>query len=85
MEHSNADKLLIHPGETISDLLEERKMTQNDLAFLTNVSQSYTNNVFVGKERISEQFAIMLEQVFDIPKSFWLNLQKNYDDELNSI
>lgn len=85
MEHSNTDKLLIHPGETISDLLEERKMTQNDLAILTNVSQSYISNVLVGKERISEQFAIMLEQVFDIPKSFWLNLQKNYDDELNSI
>ncbi|WP_406041078.1 transcriptional regulator [Succinimonas sp.] len=48
--------LLIHPGETISELLEERRITEMDLA-------------------------MGLEYAFGISRSFWLNLQANYDAE----
>lgn len=74
--------LIIHPGETIADVLEERGITQSELAARTNVSPAYVSNVITGKKDISSRFAMALEYALDVPKSFWLNLQANYDAEL---
>lgn len=74
--------LIIHPGETIADVLEERGISQVELAALTGVSPAYVSNVIAGKKDISAKFAFALEYALDIPKSFWLNLQANYDAEL---
>ena len=74
--------LIIHPGETIADVLEERGISQVELAALTGVSPAYVSNVIAGKKDISAKFAFALEYALDVPKSFWLNLQANYDAEL---
>ena len=74
--------LIIHPGETIFDILEERGISQADLAASTGVSAAYVSNVIAGKKDISAKFAFALEYALDVPKSFWLNLQANYDAEL---
>ena len=74
--------LLIHPGETIADILEERNITQAELAARTGVSAAYVSNVISGKKDISAGFAMGLEYALGVPKSFWLNLQANYDAEL---
>ncbi|MDD7389226.1 MAG: HigA family addiction module antitoxin [Lachnospiraceae bacterium] len=74
--------LIIHPGETIADILEERGISQVELAALTGVSPAYVSNVIAGKKNISAKFAFALEYALDVPKSFWLNLQANYDAEL---
>lgn len=77
--------LLIHPGETISDILEERNISQVELASLTGVTPAYISNVISGKKDISSRFAYSLDYALDIPKSFWLNLQAKYDCELLEI
>ena len=41
--------LIIHPGETISDILVERSITQAELAARTGVSAAYVSNVIAGK------------------------------------
>lgn len=74
--------LLIHPGETIADILEDRGITQAELAARTGVSAAYVSNVISGKKDISAGFAMGLEYALGVPKSFWLNLQANYDAEL---
>lgn len=74
--------LIIHPGETIADVLEERGISQVELASWTGVTPAYISNVIAGKKDISAKFAFALEYALDIPKSFWLNLQANYDAEL---
>ena len=74
--------LLIHPGETISDLLEERGMTQKELAQRAGVSEAFLSDVIHGKKDISRGLARGLEYAFGVPVSFWLNLQANYDAEL---
>jgi len=74
--------LIIHPGETIAELLEERGITQSELATRTGVTPAYISNVISGKKDISSKFAMNLEYAFGVPKSFWLNLQANYDAEL---
>lgn len=74
--------LIIHPGETIGDILEERGITQAELALRTGVSPAYVSNIIAGKKNISLRFAGRLEYALGVPKSFWLNLQANYDSEL---
>lgn len=74
--------LIIHPGETIADVLEDRGISQVELAASTGVSPAYVSNVIAGKKDISAKFAFALEYALGVPKSFWLNLQANYDAEL---
>ena len=77
--------LIIHPGETIADVLEDRGITQTELASRTGVSTAYVSSVIAGKKGISANFAMGLEYALGVPKSFWLNLQANYESELLEI
>ncbi|SEK98278.1 HigA family addiction module antitoxin [Ruminococcus albus] len=74
--------LIIHPGETIADILEARNMTQAELAVRTGVSPAFVGNVIAGRKDISGKFAMALEYALEVPKSFWLNLQARYDAEI---
>lgn len=84
-KHGISPDLLIHPGETISDLLEERNITQKELAQRADVSEAFLSEVIHGKKDISKGLARGLEYAFGVPKSFWLNLQANYDAESFSL
>ena len=77
--------LLIHPGETISDLLEERGITQKELAQRAGVSEAFLSDVIHGKKDISKGLAMGLEYALGVPRSFWLNLQANYDAEFLTL
>jgi HTH-type transcriptional regulator/antitoxin HigA len=74
--------LVIHPGETIADVLDERGISQAELAARTGFTPAFISSVISGKKDISAKLAMALEYALDIPKSFWLNLQANYDAEL---
>lgn len=73
--------LIIHPGETIAEILEDRDITQAELANLTGVTPAYINQVIKGKRNISTKFAFALEYALGVPKTFWINLQAHYDAE----
>ena len=75
-------ELIIHPGETIADLLAERGMTQQELAARTGVTSAFISKVINGKKGISGNFAYALECALGVPKTFWLNLQANYEAEI---
>ncbi len=84
MENMNGLSLdfIIHPGETIKEVLEEKQMNQEELAIRTGFSPKHVSEVVNGKKGISPSFAKGLEYVFGIPASFWINLQGIYDREL---
>ncbi|MBQ3646024.1 MAG: HigA family addiction module antidote protein [Synergistaceae bacterium] len=84
-KHGISPDLLIHPGETISDILEERKITQKELAQRAGVSEPFLSDVIHGKKDISKKLASGLEYALGVPSSFWLNLQANYDSEFLSL
>ncbi len=73
---------VIHPGETIKEILEDRNMNQEELAIRTSFSPKHISEVLRGKKGISSKFALSLEYVFNIPASFWINLQGIYDKEI---
>lgn len=74
--------LIIHPGETLRESLDDRNMTQKQLAANVGMTEQHVSRVIKGKTNISGSFAKKLEYALGIPASFWLNLQKNYDLEL---
>lgn len=49
--------LIIHPGETIADVLEERGITQSELASSAGVSPGLRKQCYCRKEGISANFA----------------------------
>lgn len=74
--------LIVHPGETIAEVLELHNITQAELAARAGVSAAYVCNVITGKKDISAKLAMGLEYALGVSKSFWLNLQAEYDAEL---
>lgn len=73
---------IIHPGETIKEVLEEKQMNQEELAIRTGFSPKHVSEVVNGKKGISPSFAKSLEYVLGMPASFWINLQGIYDKEI---
>ena len=81
----SAFEWLIHPGEIISDILEERNLAQKELAQRAGVSEAFLSEVIRGKKDISKELAAGLECALEVPRSFWLNLQANYDAEKKKL
>ena len=75
-------EFIIHPGEMIADLITERGITQSELARRMGVSEAYISSVLSGKKSISANLAMLLEYALGVSKTFWLNLQANYDAEI---
>ncbi len=73
---------IIHPGETLAEVLEDREMTQKELAIRTGMTEKHISTVIRGQKNISSSFAKKLEYALGIETIFWMNLQTNYEREL---
>ncbi len=78
-------EFIVPPKETIKDYLEEKNMTQEELAIRTGYSLKYIREVVSGKKDISDKFACALENALGVNASFWINLQGLYDQEIIQI
>lgn len=66
------------PGETVADLLEERGMTQTELAQRMGRPVKTVNEIIHGKAAILPETALQLERVFGVPVDYWLNHEAKY-------
>ncbi len=73
---------IIHPGETLAEVLEDREMSQKELAIRTGMTEKHVSTIVNGVKPISVAFAKKLEYALGIEAEFWINLQSNYDREL---
>lgn len=71
---------VVLPGESISEMLEECSMTQKELATRMEVTEKTVSALITGKVPINQEHAKKLELILGLPSSFWMNLQRNYDD-----
>lgn len=76
------EEYVIAPGETILELLEVNGMSQLDLADKTGINKKTINEIIKGKAPITTATALKLEYVFNIPASFWNNLESGYREAL---
>lgn len=74
--------MIIHPGETLKEVMEDRNMSQQELAYRTGVTPKHISTVLNGEKNITSSFAKKLEYAFNIDAEFWMNLQTDYDNEL---
>ncbi len=70
------------PGETLAELLEERGMTQAELAQRTGRPTKTINEIIQGKAAITPETALQLERVLGVPASFWNERERLYRESL---
>jgi len=73
--------VLVLPGETLQELLDEKNMSQSELAQRMDRPIKTINEIIQGKTVITPETAIQLESVFGIPARFWISLESNYQNQ----
>jgi HTH-type transcriptional regulator / antitoxin HigA len=68
------------PGETLQEVLNDRQMSQADLAERTGRPKKTINEIVKGKTAITPETALQLERVLGVPAGFWNNLERSYQD-----
>jgi HTH-type transcriptional regulator / antitoxin HigA len=70
------------PGDTLSETLEERGLTQTELARRMSRPVNAINEIVLGVKEITQDTAIELERVLGIPAHFWLARESRYREHL---
>ncbi|MFV8570025.1 HigA family addiction module antitoxin [Marinobacter sp. SBS5] len=68
------------PGDVLSDELEIRDMSQQELSKRTGLSAKHIVSIVKGKATITPETAIKLERAIGMPANYWLNLESNYQE-----
>ncbi|MHA7293540.1 ImmA/IrrE family metallo-endopeptidase [Arthrobacter sp. HLT1-21] len=69
---------VLPPGATLLEVLEERGMTQSDLATRTGLSTKHVNQIVKGVASITPETTILLERATGVAASAWTNLESAY-------
>lgn len=77
MEHTR--RQTPHPGVYIKEELDERGLSQRDLAFILGVPEQAVNLILNGKRGISPEMAKSLGAAFDVHPDLFANLQRAYE------
>ena len=69
----------VHPGEVISDVLEDIGITQTSFAEALGVSRRTVNEIVQGRRPITVDMAIRIGKALGNGPRLWLNLQQKVD------
>ncbi len=72
----------VAPGELLSELLDERGISQSELARRMGRPTKTINEIVNGKAAITPQTAIQLERVLGTSATFWINAEAAYRHDL---
>ena len=72
----------IHPGEILSDELQELDLSAAELARFLHVPANRVSQILSGKRNITADTALRLGRWFGTGPQLWLNLQQAYDVDL---
>lgn len=67
------------PGFFIKEELDARGWSQADLAFVLEMQPQQLNSILSGKNSLTAQMAVALEDAMGMPAEFFSNLQKQYE------
>ena len=68
----------VPPGESLAELLDDRGMSQAELARRTGLSAKHINLILNGSASVSPDTALKLERVLGVPARIWSALEMNY-------
>ncbi|HRW50175.1 MAG TPA: HigA family addiction module antitoxin [Caldilinea sp.] len=69
----------IHPGEFLSETLQEMGITQVHLARAIGVSPMRVSHVVHGTRPVTAELALLFSRALGQSPQYWLNLQAAYD------
>jgi antitoxin HigA-1 len=72
----------IHPGEILSDELDEIGLTAKKLAGVIEVPPNRLYQILAGKRNVTADTALRLGRYFGMSADFWMNLQSAYELDL---
>lgn len=72
----------IHPGEHLSEILEDLEISQYRLAKAMGVPAVRVNEIVHCRRGVTADTALRLGRVLDMTPEFWMNLQQRYDLEI---
>jgi len=73
------------PGETLLELIEERGISQAELAERMGRPKKTINEIVKSKAAITPQTALQLERALGVDASFWNNRERNYRQYLAQL
>lgn len=73
------------PGDTLRDLMDERDLSQAELSRRLGRPAQAINEILAGKKEITEDTAIELERVLQVPAHFWLAREAHYREYLARV
>jgi plasmid maintenance system antidote protein VapI len=73
------------PGDTISDILNERALSLTDFAKKASLSHEIANKLLSGEAAISAELAATLAATLGSTSTFWLNREKQFRSELERL
>ncbi|MBO7246650.1 MAG: helix-turn-helix domain-containing protein [Clostridia bacterium] len=77
--------IAVPPGETIVEIMDDRKISREELAEKIDISAAQLNLLLEGVVPVSPGIASKLEKLFGIPAYFWLNLEAIYREDIATI
>ena len=69
---------VLAPGRTLVEVLDDRGMTQSDLATRTGLSTKHINQIVKGAAPISAETALLLERATGVPARMWTALESAF-------
>ena len=76
------DKVAFHPGYYIKEIVDESGLTQEDFAKRLGTTPKNLSILISGEQSLSIDIATKLSRMLGTSVSFWLNLQKAYDEKI---
>lgn len=70
----------IHPGHVIARSLEREGMSQRNLSERTGLTEKHISQIINGEASVTVETALLLENALGGAASFWINLEKNFQE-----
>jgi len=70
----------VRPGETLLETIEALGVSPVELAERTGQPSQTVQRIIQGQTPVTPEMAVQLERVLGVPKEFWTNLERQYQE-----
>ena len=76
---SKRNRIAIHPGEFLLEILTELRITQAEFARAIGVSPMRVSHIVKGTRPVTAELALRFSKALGQSAEYWFNLQATYD------
>lgn len=72
---------IVTPGDVLKEYLDAFGISQVELSEATGITKTTIRKIIKGEASITKAVAIKLEKALERPAHFWMNLEKQYQED----